>query len=211
MAEKLIALTFDDGPCEGVTDKILDILEENGAAASFFLIGDLISEKTEYLVKRAYDMGCSIENHSKTHGFMTSFDESQIQSEIKYTTDKIIEITGEAPKFFRPPYIDYNQKMYDVIDLGFICGHGCEDWENSVTAEMRIERVLNEAYDGCIILLHDMENNMATVEAVKKIIPALKAQGYKCVNIRELFSSKGVSPQRNCIYDGACETRKNYN
>ena len=67
---KLAALTFDDGPTIGITDKVLDILQENHARASFFLIGQQITEETEYLVKRAHDMGCSIENHSLTHSSM---------------------------------------------------------------------------------------------------------------------------------------------
>ena len=68
--QKLAALTFDDGPTIGITDQVLDILEENDVKASFFLIGQQITEETEYLVKRAYDMGCSIENHSLTHASM---------------------------------------------------------------------------------------------------------------------------------------------
>ena len=57
MAErKLVALTFDDGPTLGITDKVLDVLEENNVVASFFLIGQNITEQTEYLVKRAYNM-----------------------------------------------------------------------------------------------------------------------------------------------------------
>ena len=68
--KKLVALTFDDGPTVGITDRVLDVLEENHAVASFFLIGQQITEETEYLVKRAHDMGCTIENHSKTHQSM---------------------------------------------------------------------------------------------------------------------------------------------
>ena len=67
MAEKkLVALTFDDGPSIETTEQVLDVLKENDIVASFFLIGQNITEETEHLVKRAYDMGCSIENHSKS-------------------------------------------------------------------------------------------------------------------------------------------------
>lgn len=205
--KKLVALTFDDGPTIGITDQVLDVLQENEVVASFFLIGQQITDETRYLVKRAHDMGCSVENHSKTHQSMPKLSSQEILDEIQYTTDLIKEITGEEPEFFRPPYIDYDQKMYDLIDLIFICGYGCEDWEPSVTTQERIERVLHDANPGFIILLHDMVGNTNTVEAIKTIIPELKKQGYEFVTIRELFRKSGVKPQRNVIYMGVNEVR----
>ncbi len=209
MAEKkLVALTFDDGPSIETTEQVLDVLKENDIVASFFLIGQNITEETEHLVKRAYDMGCSIENHSKTHQAMPTQNKEEILEEISYTTDAILRITGEKPQFFRPPYISYDQKMFDLIDLTFICGYGCEDWEPSVTAEERTRRILNDANPGFIILMHDMAGNEQTVEAIKTLIPALKEQGYEFVTVRELFQRSGVVPERNVIYMGANEVRE---
>lgn len=205
--QKLVALTFDDGPTIGITDQVLDVLQENGVVASFFLIGQQITDETRYLVKRAHDMGCSIENHSKTHQSMPKQSRQEIVEEIQYTTDLIEEITGEKPEFFRPPFIDYDQKMYDLIDLGFICGYGCEDWLPSVTVQERIGRVLHDANPGFIILLHDMTDNTSTVEAIKTIIPELKKQGYEFVTVRDLFQKSGIKPQRNVIYMGVNELR----
>lgn len=207
MEKKYISLTFDDGPTIGITDQVLDILESEQISASFFVIGQQITPETEYLVKRAHDMGCSIENHSWKHLYMTKLSEQEILEEIKSTTDKIIETVGEKPMFFRPPYIDYDQKMYNLIDLAFICGHGCNDWDMEVDAQTRIDMVLGEAAPGNIILVHDMADNIPTIEAIKVIIPTLKAQGYEFVNIRELFDSYGVKPERNRLYDGAMESR----
>lgn len=208
--QKLAALTFDDGPTIGITDQVLDILEENDVKASFFLIGQQITEETEYLVKRAYDMGCSIENHSLTHASMPTLSPEEIKAEIDETTRRIEKITGEKPEFFRPPFIDYDQKMYDAIDLPFICAYGCEDWEPSVSAGERIKRVLEAARPGYMILLHDMMDNEQTVEAIKTIIPGLKKQGYELVSIRELFRRSGVKPERNVIYMSVDEVRENY-
>lgn len=208
--KKLVALTFDDGPTIGITDQVLDVLQENEVVASFFLIGQQITDETRYLVKRAHDMGCSIENHSKTHQSMPKQSRQEIVEEIQYTTDLIEEITGEKPEFFRPPYIDYDQKMYNLIDLGFICGYGCEDWVPSVTVKERVDRVLHDANPGFIVLLHDMSDNTNTVEAIKIIIPELKKQGYEFVTIRDLFQMTGVKPQKNVIYMGVNEVRKNY-
>ncbi|MDY5870205.1 MAG: polysaccharide deacetylase family protein [Lachnospiraceae bacterium] len=206
--QKLVALTFDDGPTIGITDQVLDVLQENGVVASFFLIGQQITDETRYLVKRAHDMGCSIENHSKTHQSMPKLSRQEIVEEIQYTSGLIEEITGEKPAFFRPPFIDYDQKMYDLIDLGFICGYGCEDWLPSVTAQERIDRVLHDANPGFIILLHDMTDNTNTVEAIKTIIPELKKQGYEFVTVRDLFQKSSIKPQRNAIYMGVNEVRE---
>lgn len=208
--KKIVALTFDDGPTIGITDQVLDVLQENEVVASFFLIGQQITDETRYLVKRAHDMGCSIENHSKTHQSMPKQSRQEIVEEIQYTSDLIEEITGEKPEFFRPPYIDYDQKMYDLIDLGFICGYGCEDWVPSVTVKERVDRVLHDANPGFIVLLHDMSDNTNTIEAIKIIIPELKKQGYEFVTIRDLFQMTGVKPQKNVIYMGVNEVRKNY-
>ena len=113
--KKFVALTFDDGPTPGITDQVLDVLKENDIVASFFLIGQKITEQSEYLIRRAYDMGCSIENHSKTHPGMPELNDREILDEVSYTTEQIVRITGEKPEFFRPPYISYNQKMYDAL------------------------------------------------------------------------------------------------
>lgn len=204
--KKLVALTFDDGPTEGITDKVLDVLEENDVVASFFLIGDNVTDGTRHLVKRAHDMGCTIENHSRTHSSMPSLTDREILDEIGYTSDIIEEITGDKPQFFRPPYIDYNQKMYDLIDLKFICGYGCEDWLPEVSAQERIKRILEQAKPGFIILLHDMQGNVQTVEAIKTIIPELKKQGYEFVTIRDLFKKSGVEPKRNVLYMNVWDT-----
>lgn len=197
--KKLAALTFDDGPVQGITDKVLDVLDENGVTASFFLIGNNITDTTAPLVKRAHDMGCSIENHSRTHSAMTTSTEQEILDEISYTSDVIERITGDKPQFFRPPYIDYNKKMYDIIDLTFICGYGCEDWLVKVSASERVQRILAQAKPGFIILMHDMQGNVQTVEAIKTIIPELKKQGYEFVTIRNLFKKSGVVSGRNTI------------
>lgn len=208
--KKYVALTFDDGPCIGTTDKVLDVLEEYGVKASFFVIGELLTEETKYLTKRAFDMGCTIENHSKTHKSMPTLSEKEIVDEIEYTTEVITKVTGDEPVYFRPPYIDYDQKMYDNIDLTFICGYGCEDWEESVTADMRYERVMADLKPGSIILLHDLDGNVQTVEAIKKIIPAILQEGYEFVTIRELFEKCNVVPEKNVVYMAADEVRENY-
>ncbi len=195
-----IALSFDDGPNTVTTPQVLDILQENGITASFFLIADNITPESAAVARRAFDMGCDIENHSRTHGFMNQMTPETIREEVRYCTEKIIGITGEAPKFFRPPYIAINETLFDNVDLTFICGAGCEDWEPSVSAQERIDRILAGAEDGQIVLLHDMEGNVNTVEALKVVIPELKKRGFDFVTVPQLFAETGTVPVRGRIY-----------
>ncbi len=195
--EKLIALSFDDGPNLVTTPKVLDVLEENGIKASFFLIGNNISDESAAVMKRAKKMGCDLENHSLTHSQMSTLSEQEIRDEIAATSALVKKYVGRKPKFFRPPYINHNELMHKCIDLTFICGMGCTDWEPAVTAEQRAASVIKNAADGQIVLLHDMEGNDNTVEALKTIIPELKAQGFKFVTVPELFKAKGVKLEPN--------------
>lgn len=188
----MIALTFDDGPNLDTTPLVLDLLEEYDVKASFFLIGNNINMNNKKVIERTYELGCDIHNHSMTHSDMTKMSAEEIEKEITTVSNMIENITGEAPKFFRPPYISVNDTMYDTIDLTFICGYGCNDWEVSVTAENRAEKVLSQAKDGAIILLHDSSGNTQTVEALKTIIPSLLEDGYQLVTLTELFEAKGV-------------------
>ena len=195
-----IALTFDDGPNTVITPQVLDILEENGAVGTFFLIAQNINPESAEMVRRAVAMGCDIENHSVTHSFMDEMTPEQIREEVKTCSEKITAITGRAPEFFRPPFIRVSQEMYDNIELTFICGAGCEDWVPEVSAQTRIERVLANAEDGQIVLLHDMEWNVNTVEALKTIVPELKKRGYRFVTCAQLFAEAGVTPVHGRLY-----------
>lgn len=187
-----IAITFDDGPNATTTMEVLDILEKYQVRASFFLIGTNINDESAKSVKRAFDLGCDIENHSKTHSYMDKMTADEIKDEVAYVNDKVKEITGTTPKFFRPPYIAVNSTMYDNIDMTFISGLGCNDWDDKVTAEYRAKYLEKKAADGVIFLLHDAEGNSKTVEALDKAIPILLEKGFQFATISDLFELKGV-------------------
>ena len=197
---KLIALTFDDGPNTTTTNDVLDILVEYNAKASFFLIGDNITEESAVTVKRAYDMGMEIDNHSRTHSNMSKMTAEEMQAEIGFVDEKVTNIIGEPTKFFRPPFIDVSSEMYDAIDLPFICGIDCQDYMPNVTAQERAEYILNGARDGVIVLLHDAAGNQQTVEALKIVMPELSEQGYEFVTLTELFERQGETPRKGIIY-----------
>jgi len=203
--KKLIALTFDDGPNTTTTNEVLDILEEYHAKASFFLIGDNINAESAVSVKRAYDMGMEIDNHSKTHSNMSKMTPEEIQAEISYVDEKVMEIIGEPTKFFRPPFIDTSDTMYDAIEIPFICGIDCQDYMQNVTAEERAEYILNGAKDGVIVLLHDAAGNSQTVEALKIAMPELIKQNYEFVTLTELFERQGETPKHHILYSNVAK------
>ena len=202
----MIALTFDDGPNTVITPQVLELLKEYDAVGTFFLIAQNITPESAEIVRRAVSQGCEIENHSVTHGFMDKMSAEEIRAEVKACSDKITEITGRAPEFFRPPFIAVNQTLYDNIDLTFICGAGCEDWVPDVSAQERAERVLANAEDGQIVLLHDMQWNQNTVEALKTILPELKKRGYRFVTVSRLFKEKHVVPRHGWLYSNVLQT-----
>lgn len=204
--DKVIALTFDDGPNTETTNEVLDVLEKHQVVASFFLIGNNIDDESAKSVKRAYDLGCEINNHSKSHGYMDKMTAEEINAEYDYVDQKVFEITGEHTKFFRPPYIAVGEEMWENIDVPFISGIGCNDWDDKVTAEMRVKIIERNVKDGCIILMHDAQGNHITVEAIDELIPKLKEQGYKFTTVSGLFEAKGVEPVTRMIYSNVTQT-----
>lgn len=198
-------MTFDDGPNTTTTNDVLDILEEYNAKASFFLIGNNINAESAESVKRAYDMGMEIDNHSKTHGNMSKMSAEEVRSEISYVDDKVKEITGETTKFFRPPFIDVSESLYDAVDIPFICGIDCQDYMENVTAQERADYILNGAKDGVIILLHDAAGNQQTVDALKIVMPQLVERGYEFVTLTELFERQGETPKDHILYSNVAK------
>ena len=209
----LIALSFDDGPNNSTTAEVLDVLEEFDVPGSFFVIGQNINDSTACQMNRAISLGGEIQNHSYTHSFMAQLSPEEVEDEIKRTSDLIEKYTGTRPWLFRPPYLNYNQSMHEVIDLTFICGVGCRDWEADQSTQARYDDIMRKVKDGDIILLHDFVGNDNSVEALKMIIPELKKQGYKFVTVTELFEKKGITPSAHSgyIYTNVMQTELTQN
>lgn len=202
----LAALTFDDGPNIFTTRQVTEKLAQYGVTASFFLVGDNITEESAAVARGALEQGCEINNHSRTHSAMPQLTPEEMKAEIAYTNERIKSMIGAEPRFFRPPYIAVSGEMFDNIDMPFIAGIGAEDWLDEVSAEQRAERVLSNVRDGSIILLHDMTGNYRTVNALDIIIPELISRGYELVTVSELFRRAGVEPVRGRVYSNVYQT-----
>ncbi len=193
--KKHVALTFDDGPNLDITPLVLDKLEEHGVVATFFLIGKLINDDTKPIMERQLQLGCEIENHSWNHNHMDQYTVQENTYEIDKTNDIIKEMVNVTPQFFRPPYISLSPTMYESINLSFINGINCMDWDYTVSAEKRAEIILRDVKDGDIVLLHDLSGNMNTVDALDAIIKGLIDDGFDLVTVSKLFELKGVNPK----------------
>lgn len=198
-ADKLIALTFDDGPHPSM-ETIVNTLGEFDAKATFFVIGKLINENTESIVLHAYEQGHEIGNHGYQHLDMTKLTEADIRSEISQTQNAVAQITGVAPVWYRPPFLAANTATYLLVDMPHAgVGLTAKDGSNDNSAEERHELIANGAYDGAIALLHC---NDITAYVLPQILSDLKQQGYEFVTVSELFArvDKDPTANKNILY-----------
>ncbi len=200
-----LAISFDDGPDPRWTPRILDVLKQKHATATFFVIGDSASQEAS-LVKREYALGNEIGNHTFTHPEFDVISKSQLQLELNLTELLIESSLGVKTTLFRPPYgIDHQPETASEIQMlpvpqsmGYIIvGARVDphDWGElnggpPPLADTIVERVLAdaEANKGNIILLHDGGGDRShTVEALPRIIDALRAKGYEFVSVSDLL------------------------
>lgn len=194
--EKMIALTFDDGPNYN-TNKVLDILEKYNVPATFFILGSKI-KGNEYILKRMASSGMEIGNHTYSHLLLTKYQEDKIKEEIESTSNLIFEVTGKYPTLLRPSYGSVNSKIKKTADMPIIIWDiDTLDWKYHNSKRIS-KRVLNKAGDGDIVLMHDIYS--ATANALNIIIPELQNRGYTFVTVSELFYYKEVNLEKGKVY-----------
>ena len=173
-----IAITFDDGPHPRYTEQLLDGLKEREVKAAFFLIGENAAAYPE-IVKREYEEGHLIGNHTFHHVDLEKIPEETAMKEIAMTNEAISRVTGEVPQFIRPPFgirkKDLEEKLNEIPVLWNI---DPLDW-NTKNVDEIVNKVVTKAKDGAIILLHDCYQS--SVEAAFQIIDHLQAEGFDFV------------------------------
>lgn len=199
--DKLVALTFDDGPDPVATGAVLDKLEAHQVPATLFLIGQKLNDAALPVLQRAAALGCDFENHSFGYDSLTGRTEEQIRESVDDTVAAIEQYTQTSPVFFRPPNLATDALMYQTIDLPFVGGLVAGDFPaqygGNPTVEAITNAVLSGVQDGSIVLMHDVQpelNPHPTPEALDTIIVDLKQRGFELVTLRELFSRRGVDP-----------------
>ena len=184
--DKVVALTFDDGPSK-YTNKILDVLKKYDACGTFFLIGNKVDFYGDVL-KRMLLEGSEIGNHSYDHKLLTRLSKSDFQKEISKTQDAIKKVTGFTPTLFRPTYGGYTNILKSYTDLKFVLWDvDSRDWQVK-TKDKIIKNILPNVKSGSIILMHD--NHEYSLNALEDVLKSLKNQGYKFVTVSELLELK---------------------
>ncbi len=187
---KLVAITFDDGPGKH-TKKLLSILKQYKAKATFFLLG-IEAQKYPELIKMIYNQGHEIGNHSYSHKNFATINKKEIIAQIRVTNDIIKSAVPKAKiTSFRPPYGSYNKQILKIIEqeklANILWSVDIKDWQNRFNKNI-CDQTITNTKPGAIILMHDIYQT--SVEAVPCIMEKLVKQGYDFVTISELFNNQ---------------------
>lgn len=211
-SDKLIALTFDDGPRSSTTNRVLDLLERSGGVATFFLVGYNIPDNAE-VIKRAAAMGCSIGNHTKDHKILTKCSADTIKAQVN-GVNSLLRDMGIEPTLFRAPGGAF-KGVKDQIGMPLIqWSIDTEDWKykdashKGRSAEERTadlnriaDMVFSQAKGGSIVLMHDIYD--FTADLCEIVIPGLVERGFKLVTVDQLFEAYGEKLENGVVYYSA--------
>ena len=195
--EKLVALTFDDGPSE-YTQQYLDILKRYDAKATFFNLGDNIANYPD-TAKAIVDAGMQLASHTQTHQQLPLLGAEKLQQELTATFTEIDKATGVKTTVIRPPYGDFKQRTWlesgGLMSLSVLWTQDTLDWKRPGASTI-VDNALAGIGPGSIILMHDGGGNREQdVQALPTIIERLQADGYKLVTVDELLASDPNVPQ----------------
>lgn len=182
--EKIVALTFDDGPSGSVTPKLLDLLDKYDVKATFFVVGDFIEQNPDVLKEEA-ERGHTIGLHTLHHDYKWVNDTQGAIQNLQDEEDMIYDICGVRPYLFRPPGGIMNTKLLQALARpAIIWDVDPQDWKYK-DADHVYNEVMNQVTSGDIVLSHDLYES--TYQAYVRIIPALKERGYRFVTVDELL------------------------
>ncbi|WP_332698841.1 polysaccharide deacetylase family protein [Halalkalibacter lacteus] len=195
MTEKLVALTFDDGPESRYTPQILDILKAKGAPATFFVMGKQIRQFPEEM-KRIVNEGHGIANHTWNHPDLRRVWSSKVREEIQSTQAEMAKVVGKKPDLFRPPFGAYTKSDIAIFnEMGMrniMWSVDTLDW-SGLSGDEIIAIVKRDISPGGIILQHNFQAETrlldGTVEALPQIIDDLREKGYKFVTLQTLLTN----------------------
>ena len=212
--ERVVALTYDDGPNPPYTDAIINVLREERVRATFFVVGQAVQAYPD-VVRREVGDGDAIGNHTWGHDHLVLDDSVSLRETLERTDRAIYAATGTHTRIMRPPYGGRDWLVLrEVRKLGYTPVMWsvplAKDWEYP-PASVIAQRVLSYVTDGSIIVLHDGNRGIicarahvsphvcdrsADVEATRLIVQALKRDGYRFVTIPELLERGSADATR---------------
>lgn len=189
--KKQIALTFNVGTAkEGEVQKVLDILKNQSATASFFARGD-VAEQNPDLINKIDQAGFPIYNLSYNYPHFNDLPESGIREQLQKAEKAISQCTEKSTKpFFRPPFGEIDNDVFKIVKEEGYCPItwtvDALDWSIEMTADESKERVLSKAANGAIVLMQ--ASNSITAEILPSLITEIKARGFSLVDLKTLLS-----------------------
>ena len=202
--ERLIALTFDDGP-SGYTKQLLDALAYRGVTATFFVLGQRVTANPE-IAKRIVEEGHEIASHSYGHPNFANMSAAGIRGELTRTNDAIYQATGTMPAVLRPPYGSYNATTRSVAaEFGFpliMWSVDTRDWESRNVSAIMGHFANSDGVrirNGDIILMHDIYST--TIDAAIRAVDLLLAEGFTFVTVSELLYERHGQPTPGGVYN----------
>jgi peptidoglycan/xylan/chitin deacetylase (PgdA/CDA1 family) len=187
---RCVALTFDDGPSP-FTDRLLQILRDDNAKATFFLIGNKVAANPSG-ARRIADAGMEVGSHTWEHPNMTTIPIQDIAAQFSKANDAIIAATGRSPKLYRPAgglsndavrqtaaHVGQAEILWNVIPF---------DWANDSNTAATRQVLMSQVKPGSVVLFHDTYSS--TVDLIYQFIPVLKANGYRMVTVSQLLGPR---------------------
>lgn len=186
--DRVVALTFDDGPGGASTRRVLRVLGDHGVRATFFVLG-ANAEREPRLLAAIANAGHELGNHASSHTSFRSLFPSEIDAELDQTADAIEAITGLRPRFVRPPFGRFPPSSVDLIrergeDI-VLWSVDANDWAGG-SAESIAQGVVAAAQPGAVILMHDTAPH--TADALPLVIAGLTKRGFTIVPLSELLA-----------------------
>ncbi|MBO7718140.1 polysaccharide deacetylase family protein [Candidatus Saccharibacteria bacterium] len=195
--KKLVALTFDDGPSNATTPRLINVLKSKDAVATFFMLGSMARQNPD-LVKQVEKEGNEVASHTMYHQNLPRISADSAIGDINEAKSILNDILGHPVKYTRPPYGNVNNVVLDNTGTPLILWSvDTLDWKNRNPAEI-LEITKNQVSEGGIILMHDIYDT--TVDAVGSIIDELRKEGYEFATISELAKERGIKLENKTVY-----------
>lgn len=187
-SQRVIALTFDDGPHPEYTPRLLDILAMRGMKASFFTVGTRVAQAPELIARMARD-GHEIGNHSWSHPHMAQMSDAAILDEFDRAAAAVMGVTGSPPAVMRPPYGELDLRQSRMLREArhlptILWSVDPQDWRRP-GGWVVADHIIANARPGAVVLMHDMVEE--TVLSLPYILDTLAGQGYRFVTISDLL------------------------
>ncbi len=195
--EKKVAFTMNCAWSADDIDDILKTLKNNDVKITFFMVGDWIDKNAE-AVKKIYEAGHEIGNHSNTHPHVSNLSYEENLLEIEKCSQKIEQITGKKPTLYRAPYGEYNDT---VVKAGFENGYYVIQWNKdtldyqALNGEQMWKRIGNNLQNGDIILSHN--GTAHTADSLDMILKNIKQKGFQVVTVSDLIYKENYEINNN--------------